>query len=101
MFRPNPHLAEQLRVQPQFQVAMRVIAEPVRATAEAFSRAAGGPWMPRKGAKGPAVLDLTEDGARITLTGHGDHLMEYGSRNNPPHAPLRRSVRTVGLKLTE
>lgn len=101
MFRPNPRLAEQLRAQPKFQAAMRAVAEPARAAAEQFARAAGGPWMKRKSAKGLIVVDITADGARITNTDHGGHLAEYGSRNNPPHAPLRRGVRAAGLKLTE
>lgn len=101
MFRPNPRLEQQLRVQPKYRAAMRAVAEPARTAAEGFAQAAGAPWMKRKGAKGLIVVDLTEDGARITNTDHGGHLQEYGSRNNQPHAPLRRGVRAAGMKLTE
>lgn len=29
------------------------------------------------------------------------HLIEFGSVNNPPHAPLRGAVRALGLRLEE
>jgi hypothetical protein len=29
------------------------------------------------------------------------HLVEYGSVNNPPYAPLRRGTRAAGLRLDE
>lgn len=101
MFVPNPKLAEQIKAQPEYAAAMRRLAAPAASAAEAFARTAGAPWMARRGAKDLIVVDVTEDGARITNTDHAAHLQEFGSRNNAPHAPLRRGARAAGLKLTE
>ncbi len=101
MFVPNPDLVEQIKAQPEYGQALREVVEPAARAAESFARTAGEPWMPRRGAKGLIVVDITEDGARITNTDHAAHLAEFGSRNNPPHAPLRRGARAAGLNLTE
>lgn len=101
MFVPNPQLAEHLQAQPEFRAALRDTVEPARVEADRIARAAGAPWMPRRGARDLIVVDDTPDGVRITNTDHAAHLIEFGSRNNPPHAPLRRGARAAGLNLTE
>lgn len=99
-FRPNPNFQRQIEAQAQFRNGLRDAAEPARAAAERFARAKGAPWLRRKGARGLIVVDVRASGVRIINTDHGGHWQEFGSRNNPPHAPLRRGVRAAGFKLT-
>ncbi len=40
-------------------------------------------------------------GYRVVLLDPFWHLIEYGSANNPPYAPVRRSVRAVGLRFED
>lgn len=39
------------------------------------------------------------EGTRVVAADPFWHLVEYGSANNPPYAPLRRGVRAAGLRL--
>jgi hypothetical protein len=46
-------------------------------------------------------VEIVDDEVRL---GSGDpvaHIVEWGSVNNPPYAPIRRGVRAVGLRLDE
>lgn len=38
---------------------------------------------------------------RVLSTDPFAHLVEFGSVNNPPYAPLRRAVESVGLTVTD
>jgi hypothetical protein len=76
------------RVEAQVVPVVRGMAEQV-----------GAPWMPRGGRAIVTESDL--DGVRVVNTDYGAHLAEWGSVNNPPHAPLRRGVRAAGLRLRE
>lgn len=103
-FRPNPHLAGQLRrlQAGQLAAAKRQVAEPARQAADQIARQAGAPWMPKHRGAGDAVtVQIDGDRVRLVLRGYGAHLTEFGSRNNPPHAPLRRGVLAAGLRLVE
>jgi hypothetical protein len=102
-FRPNPRLAAQLRAQPDYQRAVAEAAEPARRQVDQLARQAQAPWMPKTGSGtgDAAVIEQGPDGVRLVLAGHDAHLVEFGSANNPPHAPLRRGVRAAGLDLTE
>lgn len=44
---------------------------------------------------------LRRRGARVMATDPFGHLVEWGSANNPPYAPLRRGVLAAGLRLDE
>lgn len=101
MFVPNPNLAAAIEAQPEFRAALRETVEPARVEADRIARAAGAPWMPRRGAPDLIVVSDTPDGVRLTNTDHAAHLQEFGSRNNEPHAPLRRGARAAGLKVTD
>jgi hypothetical protein len=94
---------QQLLRQQRFKRALAAAAEPARQRAEAFARAAGAPWMPRKGTGSTdvVVMDTSGDTPRLVNTDHAGHLQEWGSANNPPHAPLRRGARAGGLRLDE
>lgn len=45
----------------------------------------------------------TENPARyaVATTDFAGHMVEWGSKNNPPYAVLRRAARAAGLKLRE
>lgn len=99
-FRRNPTFEAQIEHTPEYLASLAAAAEAARAAAERFATQAGAPWMRRKGARSTVVIDKSPIGVRIVNTDHGGHLMEFGGRNNPPHAPLRRGVRAAGLHLT-
>lgn len=103
VFRPNRNLERDLAATDEFKTGMREIAETVRKPAEAFARQIGAPWLPKRGSghAQAVVVEQDEDGTRVVLAGHGAHLAEYGSANNPPHAPLRRGASAAGIRLTE
>lgn len=91
----NPHLDAELRrvIRP----ALLTAANAVRDKAESYDDAAHGPWMPRK--RGPVMrAELDGERAVVVNSDYAAHLIEFGSQNNPAHAPLRRAVRAVGLR---
>lgn len=95
-FRPDPAFQRQLADESDFREA----AGEVAAAADKLARQAGAPWMPRRGHD---LIEIDGHGPDIAVvnTDHGGHLQEWGSRNNPAHAPLRRAVRQAGLRLEE
>jgi len=101
MFVPNRNLDAELMRQPGMRSALLRAGREVAREAERIARAEGEPWMERADAEGLIVVDETDDGVRVTNTDHGGHLVEWGSKNNPPHAPLRRAVQAVGLPFQE
>lgn len=50
---------------------------------------------------GPVVVNDTDKGCTVGLTGPFGHLDEWGSINNGPNAPLRRAVEASGLEFHE
>lgn len=94
--RINKRLAAQLERDPRFRAALRDAAKPVQEAAEAYARQAGAPWMPRRGHR-LVETSPVPGGYRLTATDYLAHLQEWGSVNNPAHAPLRRGVRSAGL----
>jgi hypothetical protein len=48
-------------------------------------------------------IRVEREGTKILVANHdhGGHLDEWGSINNPPYAPLRRGVRSAGLRFRE
>lgn len=99
-FRPNPGLAAQLQQQPAHRSALRSAAARIAQEAGRIAREEGEPWMERQGEPRVVVVD-TDDGVAVVNTDHGGHLAEFGSKNNPPHAPLRRGVIAAGYQLEE
>lgn len=95
----NSQLPAKLMQQPEFRRALLEAVEPARVNAERYARQAGGPWMPRKGGR---MIRVGFEGTtiRLTNTDYAAHLIEFGSKNNPPHAVLRRGVRAAGLRFT-
>jgi hypothetical protein len=98
-FRPNPQFALQLAADAEHRAALERAARDVAREADRFARQAGAPWMPRDDER-VTVVD-TDGPIRVVATDYGAHLREWGSRNNAPHAPLRRGVRAAGYDLEE
>lgn len=100
-FIPNPNFADEMNQQDDTREGYRDVAENVKDFAEPMVREVGGPWMPRAGQTEQVAVGEDEDGVYVALTEHGGHLIEYGSANNSPHAPLRRAARAAGLEVDE
>lgn len=49
------------------------------------------------GGTGDYETSLETDGPRLLTTDEAGHIIEYGSSDTPPHAPLRRGVEMIGL----
>jgi hypothetical protein len=48
-------------------------------------------------------IDVVERNGKVYLRTNdfAGHMVEFGSVNNPPYAPLRKGVRAAGLRLNE
>lgn len=96
---PNPELAAELGRDPRYQHALSEAAGEVRDAAERL--APRGP-DPRGGHVADHIRVVEEDGeVRVAIRDPFGHLVEWGSRNNPPYAPLRRGVQAAGLRFRE
>lgn len=100
VFVPNPNFAEEFEASQDSQEGKRAAAEEIKRHAEPMARAVGAPWMPRSGHETIEVVE-EEGEVYVVNTDHAAHLQEYGSVNNPPHAPLRRGARAAGLDVAE
>lgn len=94
--RVNPRLAAELAASPGVAGALEVAARAAKRQAEAASPK-GGP------APGYAARFRVTTGATVRLENLdiAAHIVEWGSANNPPYAPLRRGTRAAGLRITE
>lgn len=98
-FKPNLRLAEELEATDKFRRGMAAAVEPVAQQAEQFR--GPGAFMPKTGVREKVVVEATRGSVRIVLTGWGAHLIEWGSKNTSPRAPLRRAARAAGLRFRE
>lgn len=97
-FRRNAKLEQELERTPAMRRTLRAAAEDVRQAAE---HAAPRGTSRRGVAK---QFRVAQDNAGETIVTNDDpffHLVEFGSANNPPYAPLRRGARAAGLRLDE
>jgi hypothetical protein len=99
-FVPNPNFKAEVEGQDEHSEGLKQVAESVKRYAEATARSVGAPWMPRSGHD---TIEIGEDadGVYVANTDYGGHLMEYGGKNNPPHAPLRQGAQSAGLRVDE
>lgn len=98
-FRPNRRLVRDLERQARYQAGLMDAAEAIKTEAERLTDR-GIDQRYRHIADFYEVVE--EDGEVRVGNRHGlFHLVEYGSRNNPAYAPLRRGVRAAGLRLDE
>lgn len=94
-------LEAEIKATPEYKQVLRDAAGEARKNAIVFEDAARGPWMPPRGARNPGQTIIVRDFARKVVLmniDHAGHLLEWGSINNPPHAPLRRGVLAAGLR---
>lgn len=85
---PNPLFEDEVQQQPIHDKGMRSITKKVANAVRMVSPHKTGYYQRRIKAKGQRVYAMDVFG----------HLVEWGSRNNPPYSPLRRGVRAAGLK---
>jgi hypothetical protein len=97
MFAPNPRAREALLADASIRAGLLSKATGIARLATGFAQAAGAPWMPRRGEATVQAVE-TDDGVFLVNTDHAGHLMEFGSAQNPPHAPLRRAAAAAGLR---
>lgn len=50
---------------------------------------------------GPVEVAPSEKGYTVGFTGRWGHLEEWGSKNNPPYATVRRAAEASGLDFAE
>lgn len=100
LFRRNPNLERDLLADRDYRAALTSVGQRVAENANRIAQSAGAPWMARDRAR-TVQVHPTDDGVRVVNTDHAGHLMEWGGRNNPAHAPLRRGARAAGLDITE
>jgi hypothetical protein len=100
-FRVNPGFEAEMEAQVETRAALIAAAEMTQPKAEALIPGNDKAWMPRKGNRGTVVVDASGPEVQLVNTDHGGHLMEWGSENNAPVAPLRRGVRAAGFDLHE
>lgn len=91
-FRPRKTFERELRGQPEFKTRMRatttLLAIVIKAAAPRGTGAKAGGFKRR----------VRPRGYRVVLGDEFWHLVEYGSANNPPYAPVRRGTRELGLR---
>lgn len=91
MFRPNPRFHAELQKDPQVRDELAKVANVAAGQVKSITPHA------------PGSVTVSDQGDTVTL-GSDDpffHLVEWGSVNNPPYAPLRRGIRAAGLRLEE
>lgn len=95
----NPNFADELRDELGYRQALKDAAEAVSTRASQYARQAGAPWMRRQSET--IVVSTDGDEVAVINTDYAGHLLEWGSKNNAAHAPLRRAVRAAGLHFEE
>lgn len=90
-FVPNPHAAEDLQQTEEYKAAMAAIAIKVAAEVEDAAPHVTGYYEGH----------IAADGATVVASDPFWHLVEFGSINNPPYAPLRRGVVAAGLRFVD
>lgn len=100
-FFPNPGFSTELLKEPDAIKGLKDAGEGIKRIADPMVRSAGGPWMPNKDGKETIEVVEVDGDVYVSNTDHGGHLIEWGSVNNPPHAPLRRAAMAAGTRLDE
>lgn len=94
-FRANPNAERELRAQPAFKAHMRTTTTAVAVEIKTAAPRGSGPKA------GGYKRRVRPRGTRVIVGDPFWHLVEYGSRNNPPYAPVRRGVRAAGLRFED
>lgn len=93
-FVKNPHGIGELAKSAGLDAARRVVGEAVIERAASISPS-------HVFAERLEVLDSHDDVLSVGTKWSLGHIIEWGSVNNPPYAPLRRAVTGLGLKFEE
>lgn len=96
-FAANRHLETELARDPKIRAFVHARAEAVKAAGEAIART----FSDSGHYADSFVIEDTPDGTAVGNTDVAGHLIEFGSVNNPAHAPLRRGARAAGLDLRD
>lgn len=92
-FIPNPDFWDELNNEPEAQQlladAATACADMARQIAQDFRRS------------GDYIDSIFADGNRYGSTIFYAHWIEWGSVNNPPHAPLRRAAEALGYRYVD
>lgn len=94
MFTPNPGFIADL-----MDETADVVAEQAQVAADEANKLRHR-IMPKRKRNAIVVVKEAPD-VFIVNTDKGGHLDEWGSKNNPPYAPLRTGTRNAGFDLTE
>lgn len=84
----NPTVTQQLRQHPEMKAMLHLVAGKVRSSAYGLA-----PKRTTYYARNLRAIDN-----RVWALDPFGHLVEWGSVNNPPYAPLRRGAIAVGLR---
>lgn len=92
-FIPNPLVIPELEAAEAYDEARKQIGESIKGNVEQIAPS---------GASGQYhdSIEVDDEGSVGTTDPFG-HLVEWGSVNNPPYAPIRRGVELAGLRLEE
>lgn len=93
-FKPNPRFTDELRRDPQFRAFALSKAQQAAQIAESHTPKG---FMAGRAGKKPHA-ESTPEGAALVLEGSGWGLIEFGSANSSPHAPLRKGIEGAGMK---
>jgi hypothetical protein len=96
MFTPNPFFERVLAAENKTRQAMEQAAKPAETEANRLTH----DIMP-KGIGKEIRLKWVDGDLYLVNYAHGGHIDEWGSKNNPPYAPLRTAVRRAGFDLEE
>lgn len=89
----NANLERELLADPGLRRHVKDRAGDLARRAEGFAHRI----MPRNA----RAMEVRTDGDKVLVvnTDHGGHIDEFGSKNNPPNASLRRAARESGLRI--
>lgn len=87
----NPNLEAELAASPEYQAGMQQITRIVAATVQDQAPNVTGYYEGH----------IAAEGTQIVASDFAWHLVEFGSVNNPPYAPLRRGVIAAGLRFVD
>lgn len=93
IFTPNPKFIDELVADPATHAVMEGFAN----TALAFATAES----PTKEFSDRLAVEDDGDGVALVNDWSLWAIIEYGSVNNPPYAPIRRGIEAAGLQLTD
>jgi hypothetical protein len=94
-FIPDPMFERQIRKEAEYLDGMRTIAEPALSLIEELAPEQSGDY------RDTLEVVVEGDGVNLASTDPAGNIIEWGSANNPPFAPIRRGVRAAGLRLDE